>query len=164
MQTDLTSIILMPPPKTKTNCFLGHKRENSEKNSTTHYFSTPSISSAFFYVPEAHNDTTNKIYDQLKKKNSSKKFVKLTAPTNDKEIKCFIKNILEYLSYIGNKYHNKNCINLKTRVEVRYEDFINEGMDRNYFIMCLMRMQNELISIICLYERNLLEEEEDNNV
>ena len=61
------------------------------------------------------------------------------------------------------KYKMRNTIALKAKIEVRYSDFINQGLKKEYFIDCLMKMQNELIAFISKYNDQLIYDKNGNN-
>ena len=85
----------------------------------------------------------------------------MNKPNEEKEIELFVKNLLDYIDYM-NSCSRKNVINninaLKIRIEVRYNDYINNGLMKDYFLICLIRMQNELVSLICKYNDSLIKE------
>lgn len=175
INTDISSIInssiLMPPPKAMTKTtnktmrtlrdFLGKKRELSTQTSTISFpkKNVTSISSCFFFMPEHQCNI------QHENRNFSKKFQKLPAPNSNEDINLFVNNLIDYLDYmINNLFLNKNNKNidlLKTKIQVRYQDFLQGGLNYDYFVLCLMRMQKELISFICLYDIDIVSSDND---
>ena len=91
----------------------------------------------------------------------NKIFYKMNKPNEEKEIELFVKNLIDYIDYMNSCSRKKiiNNINaLKIRIEVRYNDYINNGLMKDYFLICLIRMQNELVSLICKYNDSLIKE------
>ena len=92
----------------------------------------------------------------------NKIFYKMSKPNEEKEIELFVKNLLDYIEYMNScsgKNKNNNINALKIKIEIRYHDYINNGLMKEYFLVCLIRMQNELISLICKYNDNLIKDE-----
>jgi hypothetical protein len=82
-------------------------------------------------------------------------FKKLPCPNDRREIKAFIENILAYL---GQHEFDSSLLLLKVKLQTRYNDYKNKALNIEYFKKCLNKMQNELISRICmLIDENAIE-------
>ena len=88
----------------------------------------------------------------------SKKFIKLNKPNSDEEIKKFLFNLHEYINYYNSccNEFNYNIFELDIKLSTREEDYNKGGITKDYFIISLIRMQNELISLICKYNNKLI--------
>ena len=73
------------------------------------------------------------------------KFVNLPTPGNNKEIKLFVENLERYIS---EHLFDNNFKNLQIKLQTRYNDYKNKGLNFEYFKDTLERMQKELISRI----------------
>jgi hypothetical protein len=113
------------------------------------------------------NENLNNIYNDSNKIVLNQKYIEQEQPKNEKDIKEFVNNLLNYINSICNlgfdKYKLRNIIQLKAKIEVRYLDFANQGLKKEYFIDCLMKMQNELIAFICKYNDQLIYDKNGNN-
>ena len=113
------------------------------------------------------NENLNSVYNDSNKIVLTQKFTEQEQPKNEKDIKNFVKNLLNYINSICSlgfeKYKLRNIIQLKAKIEVRYFDFINQGLKKEYFIDCLMKMQNELIAFISKYNDQLIYDKKGNN-
>ena len=100
-----------------------------------------------------YNDTNNKI-------TLNQKFIEQEIPKNEKDIKDFVYNLLNYIDGICSlgfdKYKLRNIIALKSKIEVRYYDYLNQGLKKDYYIDSLMKMQTELIAFISRYNDKLI--------
>ena len=56
----------------------------------------------------------------------------------------------------------RNLVGLKSKIEVRNDDYINQGLKKEYYIDCLMKMQSELIAFICKYNDQLIYDKNGN--
>ena len=99
------------------------------------------------------NENLANIYSDSNKITLNKKFIEKEQPKSEDEIKQFVNNMLEYINYIISlnfeKYKMRNLVGLKSKIEVRNDDYINQGLKKEYYIDCLMKMQSELI-----YDKN----------
>ena len=113
------------------------------------------------------NENLNNIYKDSNKIILEQKFTEQETPKNGKDIKDFVNNLLNYINNICSlgfdKYKMRNIIALKAKIEVRYLDFVNQGLKKEYFIDCLMKMQNELIAFISKYNDQLIYDKNGNN-
>ena len=127
-----------------SNCF--HFRKNSENNK---------------------NENLNNIYNDSNKIILNQKFIEQEQPKNEKDIKDFVNNLLNYINSICSlgfeKYKMRNIVALKAKIEVRYLDYNNQGLKKEYFIECLMKMQSELIAFISKYNDQLIYDKNGNN-
>jgi DNA-directed RNA polymerase subunit F len=76
-----------------------------------------------------------------------KQFKKLPVPNDKREIKAFIENIL---TYVNQHEFDGSLVILKVKLQTRYNDYKNKALNVEYFKECLNKMQNELISRICM--------------
>jgi hypothetical protein len=74
------------------------------------------------------------------------KFLNLPTPSNNKEIKIFVENLEKYIS---EHLFDNSFKNLQIKLQTRYNDFRNKGLNFEYFKDTLEKMQKELISRIC---------------
>lgn len=74
------------------------------------------------------------------------KFFNLPTPNNNKEIKLFVENLEKYIS---EHLFDNNFKNLQIKLQTRYNDYKNKGLNFEYFKDTLEKMQKELISRIC---------------
>jgi hypothetical protein len=89
-----------------------------------------------------------------------KKFVKYPPPVNKSHIKCFVMNVINYINYLMSLSIQIKEINyMKTKLETRYNDFRNKGLNKEYFKKVLIQMQDELILKI----KNVLYTNNNNN-
>lgn len=73
------------------------------------------------------------------------KFSLLPAPTNNTEINLFVYNLDKYIS---EHFFDSNFQNLKIKLQTRFNDYKNKGLNIDYFKDTLIKMQKELISRI----------------
>ena len=106
-------------------------------------------------------------YDNIKEKETYIKFNKLPIPKNKAEIKIFVNNIICYinalLSYPSIKNNNKindDLFIFKYKLEIRYNDYRNFGLNEQYFINKLNQSQEDLINKLKETIKN--EKKEDN--
>lgn len=101
------------------------------------------------YENEENNQEYKKHLEKLKNNLTGNhhynKFEILGIPTNKKEIKLFIYNMEKY---IGEHLFDNNLKNMKIILQTRYNDYKNGGLNFDYFMRCLDKMQKELISRI----------------
>ena len=118
-----------------------------------------------FYITRKSSETNKNenlanIYSDSNKIVLNKKYIEKDQPKSDDEIKDFVDNLLEYINYIislkYDQYKMRNLIALKSKIEVRNFDYINQGLKKEYYIDCLMKMQSELIAFICKYNDQLI--------
>ena len=112
------------------------------------------------------NENLNNIYNDNNKIILNQKFTEQDQPKSDKEIKDFVNNLLNYINGICSngfdKYKIRNIMALKAKIEVRHFDYINQGLKKEYYIDCLMKMQNELIAFISKYNDQLIYDKHGN--
>ena len=112
----------------------------------------------------SHNDINldeenilNKSLDSCKEKEKENfiKFNKLPNPKNKSEIKIFVNNLISYINFLISCPSKKNNNNLndelfvfKYKLETRYNDYRNHGLNEQYFINKLKESQEELINKI----------------
>ena len=112
------------------------------------------------------NENLANIYSDSNKITLNKKFIEKEQPKSEDEIKQFVNNMLEYINYIISlnfeKYKMRNLVGLKSKIEVRNDDYINQGLKKEYYIDCLMKMQSELIAFICKYNDQLIYDKNGN--
>lgn len=154
---DMLSIkysMLMPPPKAYTKSYT---------NNNTSYDDTKSFYSQYTNSNTYHHSTCPLIAEPPQQpKILSKKFYKLRKPQSESEIKKFIKNMEEYIDYmldalnISNK-DNPNVEILKIKLSTRTEDYIQGGMNKNYFVNSLLQMQRELEAFVFMYNDSIVE-------
>ncbi len=99
-------------------------------------------------VNTAYNSNYHYNYNTNNSKSNFKKFSKLPPPSNKKETKAFVDNILKY---INEHEFDSSLLVLKIKVQTRDNDYKNSGLKFDYYKESLMKMQNELISRICMY-------------
>ena len=109
----------------------------------------------------------NTSIDTPKEKESFVKFNKLPSPKNKSEIKIFVNNIISYISYLVvcpikkiNSNFNDELIIFKYKLETRYNDYKNHGLNEQYFINKLIQIQQELINKL---KENIKLEKKDEN-
>lgn len=109
----------------------------------------------------------NTSIDTPKEKESFIKFNKLPSPKNKSEIKIFVNNIISYISYLVvcpikkiNSNFNDELIIFKYKLETRYNDYKNHGLNEQYFINKLIQIQQELINKL---KENIKLEKKDEN-
>lgn len=73
------------------------------------------------------------------------KFLNLPTPSNNKEIKIFVENLEKYIS---EHLFDNSFKNLQIKLQTRYNDYRNKGLNFEYFKDTLEKMQKELISRI----------------
>ncbi len=110
----------------------------------------------------------NTSIDTPKEKESFVKFNKLPSPKNKSEIKIFVNNIISYISYLVvcpikkiNSNFNDELIIFKYKLETRYNDYKNHGLNEQYFINKLIQSQEDLINK--LKENIKIEKKEENS-
>ena len=125
----------------------------------------------------SHNDINldeenilNKSLDSCKEKEKENfiKFNKLPNPKNKSEIKIFVNNLISYINFLISCPSKKNNNNLndelfvfKYKLETRYNDYRNHGLNEQYFINKLIQNQQELINI--LKETFKIDKKDDNS-
>ena len=162
------------PIKTRSNTKLPSE-DLSQTNSYryapfTNYYHQINSSNCFNFRKNSEsnkNENLNNIYNDNNKLIFNQKFTKYEQPKNEKEIKEFVNNLLNYINLINSlgfdKYKMRNIIALKAKIEIRYLDYISQGLKKEYFIDCLMKMQNELIAFISKYNDQLIYDKNGNN-
>ena len=103
-----------------------------------------------------------------KEKDNYIKFNKLPNPKNKSEIKIFVNNLLCYINFLvscpstkNNNKLNDELIVFKYKLETRYNDYRNNGLNEQYFINILNQNQEELINK--LKETIKIEKKEENS-
>ena len=93
--------------------------------------------------------------EKLEKDNLQIRFDKYPNPKNKAEIKIFFTNLICYINSLLSSYSIKNNTKLfdellifKYKLETRYNDYRNHGLDEKYFINILIQNQEELINKI----------------
>ena len=109
----------------------------------------------------------NTSIDTGKDKESFVKFNKLPSPKNKSEIKIFVNNIISYINYLAiypvkkiNNNFNDELVIFKYKLETRYNDYKNHGLNEQYFINKLIQNQQELINKL---KENIKLEKKDEN-
>ena len=110
-------------------------------------------------------DQLNSSLDLLKDKEKLEKdlqikFDKYPSPRNKAEIKIFFTNLICYINSLLSSNSVKNNTKLyeellifKYKLETRYNDYRNRGLDEKYFINILNQNQEELINKIGIGKR-----------
>jgi len=115
------------------------------------------------------NTSTEVLKDKEKlEKDFQIKFDKYPSPKNKTEIKIFFTNLICYINSLLSTNQIKNNIKLydellifKYKLETRYNDYRNRGLDEKYFINILNQNQEELINKIgigILYKKDKKED------
>ena len=93
--------------------------------------------------------------EKIEKDNFQIRFDKYPNPKNKAEIKIFFTNLICYINSLLSSYSIKNNTKLfdellifKYKLETRYNDYRNHGLDEKYFINILIQNQEELINKI----------------
>jgi hypothetical protein len=102
------------------------------------------------------NSSTDLLKDKEKfEKDLQIKFDKYPSPRNKAEIKIFFTNLICYINSLLSTTSIKNNTKLydellifKYKLETRYNDYKNRGLDEKYFINILNQNQEELINKI----------------
>ena len=91
--------------------------------------------------------------EKIEKDNFQIRFDKYPNPKNKAEIKIFFTNLICYINSLLSSYSIKNNTKLfdellifKYKLETRYNDYRNHGLDEKYFINILIQNQEELIN------------------
>lgn len=106
-------------------------------------------------ITECSDEDIVKTEGQIDKRFLNKnKFKKLPIPGTNKQIDTFVLNMLNYLSNYNT--NNNSAIILKTKISIRYEDYQCNGLNKDYFLIALSSMQNELIALICQEDNSLV--------
>ena len=100
------------------------------------------------------NSSTDLLKDKEKfEKDLQIKFDKYPSPRNKAEIKIFFTNLICYINSLLSTTSIKNNTKLydellifKYKLETRYNDYKNRGLDEKYFINILNQNQEELIN------------------
>jgi alpha-galactosidase/6-phospho-beta-glucosidase family protein len=97
------------------------------------------------------------------------KFNKLPNPKNKAEIKIFVNNLISYINFLfscpsikNNNKLNEELFIFKYKLETRYNDYRNHGLNEQYFINKLSQHQEELINKIKEAIKNEKKEENMN--
>ena len=95
----------------------------------------------------------NSSLDTGKEKDNFLKFNKLPSPKNKAEIKIFVNNLISYINFLlscssikNNIKFNDELVIFKYKLETRYNDYRNHGLNEQYFINKLNQNQEELIN------------------
>ncbi len=112
----------------------------------------------------------NTSLDTGKEKENFIKYNKLPSPKNKSEIKIFVNNLISYINFLitcpskkisNNNNFNDDLIILKYKLETRYNDYKNHGLNEQYFINKLIQSQEDLINK--LKENIKIEKKEENS-
>ena len=111
----------------------------------------------------------NTSLDTGKEKENYIKFNKLPSPKNKAEIKIFVNNLISYINFLfscpsikNNNKLNEELFIFKYKLETRYNDYRNHGLNEQYFINKLSQHQEELINKIKEAIKNKKKEENMN--
>jgi len=111
----------------------------------------------------------NTSLDTGKEKENYIKFNKLPSPKNKAEIKIFVNNLISYINFLfscpsikNNNKLNEELFIFKYKLETRYNDYRNHGLNEQYFINKLSQHQEELINKIKEAIKNEKKEENMN--
>ena len=111
----------------------------------------------------------NTSLDTGKEKENYIKFNKLPSPKNKAEIKIFVNNLICYINFLfscpsikNNNKLNEELFIFKYKLETRYNDYRNHGLNEQYFINKLSQHQEELINKIKEAIKNEKKEENMN--
>jgi hypothetical protein len=104
------------------------------------------------------NSISNK--NNIMKLNIYKRYLKLPAPKDRKEIKVFVANILKYIN--DHEFDSTLSI-LKIKIQTRDNDYKNKGLKFEYYRDSLVKMQNELLSRVCMINEGDKKIENGNN-
>ena len=111
----------------------------------------------------------NTSLDTGKEKENYIKFNKLPSPKNKAEIKIFVNNLISYINFLfscpsikNNNKFNEELFIFKYKLETRYNDYRNHGLNEQYFINKLSQHQEELINKIKEAIKNEKKEENMN--
>ena len=111
----------------------------------------------------------NTSLDTGKEKEYYIKFNKLPSPKNKAEIKIFVNNLISYINFLfscpsikNNNKLNEELFIFKYKLETRYNDYRNHGLNEQYFINKLSQHQEELINKIKEAIKNEKKEENMN--
>ena len=124
----------------------------------------------------SHNDQNldddyqlNSSMETGKEKENYMKFNKLPNPKNKAEIKYFVNNLICYINCLISCPSLKNNTKLsdellvfKYKLETRYNDYRNHGLNEQYFINILSQNQEDLINKIKETLKNDKKEENSN--
>ena len=124
----------------------------------------------------SHNDQNldddyqlNSSMETGKEKENYMKFNKLPNPKNKAEIKFFVNNLICYINCLISCPSLKNNTKLsdellvfKYKLETRYNDYRNHGLNEQYFINILSQNQEDLINKIKETLKNDKKEENSN--
>ena len=107
--------------------------------------------------------------EKIEKDNFQIRFDKYPNPKNKAEIKIFFTNLICYINSLLSSYSIKNNTKLfdellifKYKLETRYNDYRNHGLDEKYFINILIQNQEELINKIGIGILSKKDKKEDN--
>ena len=111
----------------------------------------------------------NTSLDTGKEKENYIKFNKLPNPKNKAEIKIFVNNLLCYINFLlscssmkNNTKFNDDLFMFKYKLETRYNDYRNHGLNEQYFINVINQNQEELINKLKESIKNDKKEENSN--
>jgi len=124
----------------------------------------------------SHNDQNldddyqlNSSMETGKDKENYIKFNKLPNPKNKAEIKFFVNNLICYINCLiscpslkNNTKLNDELLVFKYKLETRYNDYRNHGLNEQYFINILSQNQEDLINKIKETIKNDKKEENSN--
>lgn len=116
------------------------------------------------------NTSTEVLKDKEKEKEKLDiKFDKFPTPKNKAEIKIFFTNLICYVNSLLSSGSIRNNTKLydellifKYKLETRYNDYRNRGLNEQYFINILNKNQEELINKMGIYFGNKKDKKEDN--
>jgi hypothetical protein len=124
----------------------------------------------------SHNDQNldddyqlNSSMETGKEKENYIKFNKLPNPKNKAEIKFFVNNLICYINCLlacpslkNNTKFSDELLVFKYKLETRYNDYRNHGLNEQYFINILSQNQEDLINKIKETLKNDKKEENSN--
>lgn len=172
LKEELNKIKLMNRESTYNYSFLSSNNINNIFNSINNNNSNNNINNNeseillndldTFINNNSHNEINldeenflNTSLDTGKEKENFVKYNKLPTPKNKSEIKIFVNNLISYINFLigcpSKKIANSNNFNddlliFKYKLETRYNDYKNHGLNEQYFINKLNQSQEDLIN------------------
>ena len=140
------------------------KQMNKDLIEQNKHINSNEIENSFFDLDNSVNFNNSNLDEEIvlnnsidfgkeKEKDTLNKLNKLPIPKNKSEIRIFVSNIICYINYLlswnstkNNSKLNDELINFRHKLEIRYNDYKNGGLDESYFIKILSQNQEELIS------------------
>jgi len=130
-----------------TNNTKSHVMNNFNFNMVNYLYNDFSVSENNEESSQEYKKSLEKLKLNLAKDSKCySKFVNLPTPNSNKEIKIFVDNLEKYIS----EHMFDNIFkNLQIKLQTRYNDYKNKGLNFEYFKDTLEMMQKELISRVC---------------